>query len=347
MEAFYEESQKVVKMAKKSASKKALHETSKHSRSSLSTNHAGNQKPERRSPGYSEDEGSIMDPANRTNAPESSTHSVGRTSEHSRMKIVDKPPLDTTGFPALGVPQDEELTMDWSKMMSLAEKQLAAGEKHVGAEENSVVSRISAISRELSEKASFYTSIRGDQSHSPQTNFRSKAAFVSKSTNIESSPTSSITNSSSTHGTMEHSVVQELRELSALESSSFEEQSRFLLTSSLFRIMRHLIPTLNKPKWEADDEEEERAFDEVSADEKIAKAMSLARKRAVGPQGETFYDGAALQTLRIVAFFMAFVLWPYGVPRRPFQLRPLKTKKMTIESKPVVSLLQLVCENDA
>ena len=88
--------------------------------------------------------------------------------------------------------------------------------------------------------------------------------------NVDSSATSPVNNSNSNsiHATLASDVVKELRELSALDSSSFEEESSFLLNSFLFRFVRRLIPGSSKlDENKSDDqveEQEERAFDEIS-----------------------------------------------------------------------------------
>ena len=264
MQAFYEESEKVVKLAGKNGSKSPFRETSKHTRSSAST----------KSTGISDDKaGAVAD---------MSTHSA-RMSEHSRIKMVDKPPVRAPGY-STSTPLDEELTLDWSKMMSLAERQLEAEEKSVVSKD----SRISAVSK--TEKASFYQSMMYPNLNSiddtsvmstpeKQTISKPLTASITETeaittdqntdeNDVDSSATSSvnnsISNSNSTHATLASDVVKELRELSALDSSSFEEESRFLLTSFIFRYVRRLVPgssKLDENKSDDQEEQEERAFD--------------------------------------------------------------------------------------
>eukprot|EP00537_Pseudo-nitzschia_pungens_P004892 CAMPEP_0172360296 /NCGR_PEP_ID=MMETSP1060-20121228/4355_1 /TAXON_ID=37318 /ORGANISM="Pseudo-nitzschia pungens, Strain cf. cingulata" /LENGTH=696 /DNA_ID=CAMNT_0013082255 /DNA_START=110 /DNA_END=2200 /DNA_ORIENTATION=+ len=396
IEAFYEESDRVVKKTKRSG-KEPHRENSKHTRSTSSsksgsnrtsrsksasnrtssTKSASNRQPSRHTPVTCDStDGSTVDPVDETAPLEASSRSERKTSDSARVKIVDKPPY-SSGFRMFDAPHDEELTMDWSKMMSLAEKQLAAEGKSVTsvgeersvtkepsvteepsvAEEKSVASRYSkasAVSGEVTEKVAIYTKMKGDPSGLP--NARSppkavllteeaspKAVILTEPTNTKSSPTSSISGSNSTHATLAESVVQELRELSALDSSSFEEQSRFLLTTSLFRIIRRMVPLFNR----TEEEDEDRAFDEVSEDDESVEVLSTCTSTLLGPHFEPFYDTAALKILRYVAFFAAFFLWPFGIERRAVALKPLPgMAKNRVDIKPA-SLLQLVSEPDA
>mmetsp|Transcript_1056 Transcript_1056/g.2460 ORF Transcript_1056/g.2460 Transcript_1056/m.2460 type:complete len:672 (+) Transcript_1056:169-2184(+) len=355
--AFYEESERVVKNCKKSNSNKdPFRETSKHSRKSSSTRSSRKKLPGRYSPRPDENEGSVADPMDGLATQEPSSHSTRKSSDHSRMKIVDKPPVQTTEFSTLPNegPHDEELTMDWSKIMSLAEKQLQAEAQSVISEDSGTSTVSSNSSGELSGKVSFYTTMRSDQSYATKVEKKPRAEILIEETtpkavifieeaNVEALPASSGGNSSSTHASLAASVVQELRDLSALDSSSFEERSRFLLTTSLFRIVRHLIPSLTKPEEE---HHEERVFDEVSENGKEAEVSTVGRKTCIGPQQETFYEGTSSKILRYVAFSLAFIFWPYGIARRSILFQPWSAKITRTDNKPA-SLLQLVCETDS
>lgn len=351
MEAFHEESQKAVKLASKHKPKDPFREHSSHSRRSSSKKSSSRKSRSSPTKVTDKDE-SIGDNV------ETSTRST-RKSDHNRMKLVDKAPLEA-GHPPSFSPLDEELTMDWSKIMSLAEKQLEAEEN---AEENSVVSGTPSIGEisKMTEKSSFYHNIRYDN-HETDRSVRSFAtgkstkpdppltnmATTSDHSSIGASPVSSGSNSTSTNTTVPIDVVKELRELSALDSSSFEEESRFLMTSFLFRFIRQLIPMYNKINQKRDGDEEgdqeERAFDEVSELSSVGKerAETLSRKNHVFQTEEIPF-----KLIQYVAFCIAFIFWPSGVLRRSVPNKPLlASKKKRTDSKPA-SLLQLVCEKDA
>jgi len=355
MEAFLEESEKVVKLANKNASRDPFRESSKRSKSTTTTKETANRR--RDSPAPMDE---IDEPV--TDQVETSMHS-SRKSDHSRMKMVDKPPLRAPGF-RNSFPLDDELTMDWSKMMSLAEQQLEAEETSVASKD----SRISEISK-LSDKSSDFQSVRCDapgQYDAPVMSDKSppnmkpvasfvygtKAAITIDESNAKASVASSVSTSSSTHATMADDVVRELRELSALETSSFEEESRFVLTSSLFRYMGSLIPGVSEMIDKSDEEEEyeERAFDEIS----VASQLILDKKdEIISMRNQTFYgsneefenEEMTLKIARFIAFFYAFVFWPSGIARKQMPHQPLIiSKKKRVDSKPT-SLLRLVNGN--
>ena len=342
MEAFQEESKKVVKLAQEKASRDHFRDTSKHSRGS-----AGTKRSDIRL-------GNLSAPEDERNASVSESVEIPtNTFDHNKMKIVDKPPPQPSNHQAY-FPLDEEVTIDWSKMMSLAEKQFEGDEGSLGSKD----SRISEVSK-LTEKSSFYQSIKDEDSwnndDSIMTDEKSKIAktFGTVQSNKKSSITSTLSTSLSTHATsiddvdngnhtrLTDDVVNELRELSALDSSSFEEESNFMLTTTLFRTIGSLIPTFDqmKKKIYKYDDHEERAFDEISV------AFSLPSMHEVDlPNEETGDDEMTLKMLRILAFCCAFVLWPSGIARQQIPQEPLRLLKKTLDSKPK-SLLQLVSEN--
>jgi len=138
-------------------------------------------------------------------------------------------------------------------------------------------------------------------------------------------------NSNSTHATLASAsdVVKELRELSALDSSSFEEESRFLLTSFLFRFVRRLIPGSNKldeNKSDDQEEQEERAFDEISENspvhEKEDDMPAMDNQVFVGPREECDNERIIFTALRYIAFVFAFIFWPTGIVRRAIHRQP-------------------------
>mmetsp|Transcript_13587 Transcript_13587/g.31858 ORF Transcript_13587/g.31858 Transcript_13587/m.31858 type:complete len:633 (+) Transcript_13587:155-2053(+) len=363
MEAFHEESEKAFKIANRNGSNEISRETSKHSRSSRSggSTKRSTDRSKSASPAPRDRDGSIGEQA------EPSTHS-SRRSGHSRMKLVDKPPLNSPLGSNSAFPLDEELTMDWSKMMSLAEKQLEAGIKSA----TSVDSRMSEASK-ISEKSSVYQSVmcdhleRGDASIGFKKKILKKSVFEDiekkRSAINQSSAKSSVASTASlsssthaalvdeiakdlkesTHARLADDVVRDLRELSALDSSSFEEESRFLLTSTLFHFMGNLIPTfIGKDEENFEYEvEEERVFDEKVFDE-ISEIMSMGSEEFICPTENPQSEESALKLIRYIAFAYVFIFWPQGIARRFVPNRPLRVfKKKQAENKPT-SLLQLV-----
>jgi len=176
-----------------------------------------------------------------------------------------------------------------------------------------------------------------------------------------SASSSFLSNSCSTHDTVASNAVRELRELSALDSSSFEEEetSRFLLTSLLFRFVRDIIPGHELGKNSVNQEQEqEQVLDEASENcsvqQKEEKALSKNSQLLIGPQEEfsderivfkafryiVFTQRIIFQAIHYILFIVLFVFWPSGIPRRKVNNPPLKRKT----EEP--SLLKLVCETD-
>jgi hypothetical protein len=347
MEAFHEESQKVAKLANKNRSSEHSRKSSRHSRSSTRTKQAAN-RPRNSPTPMDERDGST------TKERESSKHSEHR-SDHSRMKVVDKAPiqLQTSQPPH---PLDEELTMDWSRLMSFAEKQLEAEEKSVVSKD----SRTSEVSR-MTGKSSVYHSVRGDfpeKSDSsvlsdeipsnmkpivPSMNEATPRIVIDRS-HSKSPATTSVSTSSSTHATLADDVLKELRELSALDSSSFEEESsRFIMTTALFRLVRSMVPSFSDQKGgKSEEEEEEKAFDETSEisipilDQE--GEIVLMDKQSFSPKVGN--EETAFKILQLIAFVFAFAFWPSGIPRKKATHIPLD---VFVRGKPK-SLLQLVSE---
>ena len=298
-----------------------------------------------------------MDQAPIDEAMEKSIRSV-RNSEHSRMKIVDKPPIQPPGFNS-AYPL-EELTFDWSKMMSLAEKQLKAEERSV-CSHDSKMTEISGITETPSMFESVRSMFRSVQLREPEKKETPKLndeieepprlRAVTPS-DFKASPVSTPDTSCSTHQTLPghqtlpEDVVKELRELQALDSSSFEEEeSRFILTSKLLRYMKGKVKNF-VPTFEAVDEVEERRperlFDEVS----VASIPSLRSVIQAEPTETNRYvddeteKEMMIKLVNYVAFFYVFVLWPSGVKRKETPEQSAIRKNMP-KNLPK-SLLQLV-----
>eukprot|EP00531_Pseudo-nitzschia_arenysensis_P014786 CAMPEP_0116157230 /NCGR_PEP_ID=MMETSP0329-20121206/23236_1 /TAXON_ID=697910 /ORGANISM="Pseudo-nitzschia arenysensis, Strain B593" /LENGTH=619 /DNA_ID=CAMNT_0003654329 /DNA_START=40 /DNA_END=1899 /DNA_ORIENTATION=- len=335
MEAFHEESEKILKLANKNGAKDPFRETSKHSRrgssrhSRTSTGTKRSTKPKNSEypMDEEEEEESMLNPV------ENSLRSL-RKSDHSRIKIVDKPPLQPPGFNS-AYPLNEELTIDWSKVMSLAEKQLEAEDKSVVSND----SRVSEVSG-ITENPSMFQSVKCEEDDNHDASVLSdespKRVKPGAHSMFKSSVSSTVSTSVSTHSALaKHDFVEDLRELSALDSSSFEEeQSRFILTTSLFRYMKSFVPSLSdlRKKKSKKMEFEDRAFDEVS----VASIPSI--KSMDG--GEFEFENAddrdeetMLRVMHYIAFFYAFVFWPAGISK----------KNMSKQYKQK-SLLQLVNE---
>ncbi len=331
MEAFHEESEKILKLANKNGAKDPFRETSKHSRRSSSrhsrcstgTKRSTKPKDSEFPMDEEEEEESLLNPV------ESSVR-TSRKSDHSRMKIVDKSPLQPPGFNS-AYPLNEELTIDWSKMMSLAEKQLETEEKSV-ASNDSKVSEVSGIT----ENPSMFQSVQCEEGENHDASVLSDESPTRVNPEahsvFKSSVSSTVSTSVSTHSALaKYEFGKDLRELSALDSSSFEEeQTRFILTTSLFRYMKSFVPSLSDLRKKKSKKMEfgDRAFDEVSV-ASIPSIKSMDDEEF--EQAENPDEEMMLRVMHYIAFFYAFVFWPTGVSRKNI---PKQQK----------SLLQLVSE---
>jgi hypothetical protein len=342
MEAFQEESEKAVK----------IKTASKHNRSNNTI------KKSRR--GSSRSRHSTAQTANTTKSSTNPTGEVAADKELSRSEesmsdeiskvfMVDKSPDQTPEsiLPETNAPVDEDQTLDWSKMMSLAEKQLEAEEvKSI----NSSFSGIMAT-RIASPSAKKQTVVAA-------TITPTRTSSVSKDQQDgDDTAASSLSNSSRTHTTVASDVVRELRELSAFDSSSFDEEEtpRFLLTSLLFGFMRRLVD-----KKSDDQEQEQEVVDELyencssrAIEDTVVPKNTTSQLLYVGPREEfsdermiiktfryiVFTQRIIFQSIRYILFIVYFIFWPSGIPRRKIKNQPLKRKS----KEP--SLLELVCKN--
>ena len=341
MEAFHEESEKILKLAEKNGAKDPFRESSKHGSRTSSSRHSRTSTGSKRSTLKSKNSEFPMDEdeESATNQVETSVRSE-RKSSHSRMKIVDKPPL--LDQPALysnsAFPLNEELTLDWSKIMSLAEKQLEAEEESV-ASEDSGISEISEVSG-ITENPSMFQSVKYDETekHDASVVCDESPTEMNRETHsvFESSVAPTVNTSVSTHTTLVN-AIKDLRELPAFDSSSFEEESRFILTTTLFRYVKSRVPTLGLfgKKNTKMIECEERAFDDVSV-ASIPSLQSMNEGECTDEKGDNRDqdEEAMLRVMHYIAFFYAFVFWPSGVRRK-------EVPKDRMQQK---SLLQLVNE---
>jgi hypothetical protein len=124
--------------------------------------------------------------------------------------------------------------------------------------------------------------------------------------------------------------VQGLRDFSVMDSSSFDDEphssQRLLLTSLLFRLLFGLIPFLKNVK-----RNNAANKTEYHNSDAILLGASFPLEEHVD---ETF----AFKMFRFSIFFLCFIFWPAGIPRRKVEYKPLPKKP----EKP--SLLKLVFE---
>jgi len=347
MEAFQEESEKAVKI--KTAS-------SKHNRSNNSSTTKS-----RRSSSRSRH----TTTAQTANTTKSSTNSTGEvvavkklsrseesmSDEINKVFMVDKSPGQTPEsiLPRTNsAPVDEDQTLDWSKMMSLAEKQLEAEEV------KSIYSSFSGIAEKQTVSVSKTESKNGG----------SRTQNLEQQDVDDAAAASLLSTSSRTPTTVASDVVKGLRELSAFDSSSFDEEEtpRFLLTSLLFGFMRRRL--VDQKSDDQDQKQEQEVVDElyencssraIEIEDTVAPKNNTTNQLLyVGPREEEFSEERIIiktfhsivftqriifQAIRYILFIVYFIFWPSGIPRRKIKNQPLKRKS----KEP--SLLELVCKN--
>ncbi|OEU06198.1 hypothetical protein FRACYDRAFT_255632 [Fragilariopsis cylindrus CCMP1102] len=347
MEAFQEESEKAVKI--KTAS-------SKHNRSNNSSTTKS-----RRSSSRSRH----TTTAQTANTTKSSTNSTGEvvavkklsrseesmSDEINKVFMVDKSPGQTPEsiLPRTNsAPVDEDQTLDWSKMMSLAEKQLEAEEV------KSIYSSFSGIAEKQTVSVSKTESKNGG----------SRTQNLEQQDVDDAAAASLLSTSSRTPTTVASDVVKGLRELSAFDSSSFDEEEtpRFLLTSLLFGFMRRRL--VDQKSDDQDQKQEQEVVDElyencssraIEIEDTVAPKNNTTNQLLyVGPREEEFSEEMIIiktfhsivftqriifQAIRYLLFIVYFIFWPSGIPRRKIKHQPLKRKS----KEP--SLLELVCKN--
>jgi len=286
--------------------------------------------------------------------------------------VVDTPPTEDTSpvvdTPAVvetslvheimmfAPPMDEELTLDWSKIMSFAEKQLEAEEKSIlsKADSKSKTSNSicggnnSSINNNNNNNEPFSNTRTNEESGeevkngtymSPTSTATTTATTKTTGQEHENSTASSMRHSSSTHETISEGTrsavcesirstrsivdesVQSSIDISLLESCSYDEEPRLLLTSLIVRFLSRLIQVL-KRGGEVDLEEQE---------------VQLAQE-VIFPQPEHANEGLVSKAFRYAVFFLIFAFWPAGIPRTMVE------SSSTPHEKP--SLLKLVIEYD-
>ncbi|KAG7342917.1 hypothetical protein IV203_020862 [Nitzschia inconspicua] len=300
MEAYHEES---IKFARTNSLVDPWQTSSKHSRSNRTPRRSG------KSP--------FSAPGTKYDKPTSdfiqSTPKKGK--EDAGFMIVDKsPPPRPQIFPKM----DEEQTLDWSKIMSFAEKQLEADGKSV----ISKATEFSSVRTSMSDRRSFFTTI--DRSFTA-TQISDSAAVSPINEHQEKSTASSTSSSSSTHATAAESAnivnepVQDLPNLSLMDSSSFEEPRRLLLTSLLLRSFLQLFAKTKNTQQ---------------------SVSQLQNKDASTVAITSCAESVFRKMVRFTSFFICFALWPAGIPRRKIEYTPI------LKKSPKPSLLKLVFEAD-
>jgi hypothetical protein len=309
MEAYHEET---AKFARTNSMIDPWQTASKHSRSNRTPKRSG-KAPSLTAP--SNGKFDTRDRAEMSLTPAQSCHKR----QDNPSKVVDASPCVSQVDPQSSMAMDEEQTLDWSKIMSFAEKQLESDEK-------SVVSKVELSKMRTNRNiCSFKQGLESSQSPLTLDNCSPQPAAEQ-----DRSTASSLSNSSSTHATAADSTnitenVQEMRDFSAMDSSSFEEEPRRLLfTSLLFSLIIQLIPGAGG----------------------VFKQSSMANQRSgvlhcpTAPFPESG-DGNSFHNLfQITSFFLIFMAWPAGIPRQKMEYKPIPGKP----KKP--SLLKLVFEAD-
>jgi hypothetical protein len=314
LEAYHEES---IKLARNNTVVDAWQTSSRHSRSSRTPRRSG------KSPDYVPSTSNERMSLDTPGIPAVQQISK-KTKNDSCSMIVDKAPPPRPHFlQKMAYGMDEEQTLDWSKIMSFAEKQLEADGK-------SVVSRatdFSSFHTRNSDRTSFAENEgKGSAAMAPEI-APSVMATTSSVQEHDKSTTSSLSNSSSTHATAVESVtsnnetVQDMRDVSAMDSCSFEEEPRrLLLTSLLFGLFVQFIQGRNNPGQE----------DHIQ--QSNIKKLGYANQ----PLEERTQESFLHKFVHYSAFFLCFIFWPAGIPRTMIEFKPIPRKL----EKP--SLLKLV-----
>lgn len=339
MEAFQEESEKAVKIKTASKHNRSNNSSAKSRRSSSRSRHTTAQ--------TANTTKSSTDPTREVVAVKKLSRSEESMSDEiKKVFMVDKSPGQTPEsiLSRTNAPVDEDQTLDWSKMMSLAEKQL----------EDEEVKSINSSFSGIAEKQT--VSVSKTESNNGGTSTQNL-----DQQDIDDAAASLLSNCSRTHTTVASDVVKGLRELSAFDSSSFDEEEtpRFLLTSLLFGFMRRLV---DQKSDDQDQKQEQEVVDElyencssraIEIEDTVAPKNTTNQLLYVGPR-EEFSDGRIIiktfhsivftqriifQAIRYILFIVYFILWPSGIPRRKIKNQPLKRKS----KEP--SLLELVCKN--
>jgi hypothetical protein len=362
MEAFQEESEKAVKIKTASKHNRSNNTSTKSRRGSSRSRHTTAQ--------TANTTRSSIDPTREVAADKKLSRSEECMSDEiSKVFMVDKSPdqAPESILPKTNAPVDEDQTLDWSKMMSLAEKQLEAEEvKSVNSSFSGIMAtRTASPSTEKQTVVAAATATTSSVSKVEDNNGTSTQKLDQK--DGDDTAASSLSNCSRTHTTVASDVVKELRELSAFDSSSFDEEEtpRFLLTSLLFRFMRRLVDKKSDDQDQDQDQDQEQEQEKEVADELYENCSSRAIEDTVVPKNTTnqllyigsreeFSDGRMIiktfryivftqriifQAIRYILFIVYFIFWPSGIPRRKIENQPLKRRS----KEP--SLLELVCKN--
>jgi hypothetical protein len=317
LEAYHEES---LKLSRTSSVVDAWQTSSKHSRSSRTPIRSG------KSPAYipatSNDRLSYDNPG----IPSAKQASKKKKTDACSV-IVDKAPPPRPNFlPKMTSGMDEEQTLDWSKIMSFAEKQLEGDGKSV----YSRATDCSSVHTSNSDRRAF--GAENEETANAAISSDSAKAFVAVTSPVQGhdkSTTSSLSNSSSTHATAAENAnsindaVLDMRVVSAMESCSFEEEPRrLLLTSLLFGLFLQIIQGRNNPSQH--DHAHQKNMNNLAC-----SCVSM-EERA----NESFLH----KIVRYAAFFLCFIFWPEGIPREKIEYAQIFKKP----EKP--SLLKLVFE---
>ena len=296
---------------------------------------------------------------------------------------------DATGTnnadPDLHASNDEDQTLDWSKIMSYAEDQLEAAEEEILTISNNDPTIRSAVN-DGNSSGNMPSSYCGEDEDSNGKLFITTRLSSSENNTVITTSTASITASEDvmaasqksddnyyddlddgddtvtslftdscstiheTHATVVSNVATELRELSAIDSSSFEEEevpSRFFLTPSLLQFMRGIM--LKRKSNDYQDKEKEQMLEEAHENFLVQEphdvdnifGEDVNHPLFIGPKEEfsdeimifklfryfVFTQKIIFQAIHYILFIMFFLFLPTGISGSNSQ------KQSSLESK--------------
>jgi hypothetical protein len=229
----------------------------------------------------------------------------------------------------------DEQTLDWSKIMSFAEKQLEQDEtKSVLSRAESKFSRVSRMTRQ--SRKSFFTAMGDDEKDlsNPLESENKETTESASSRSTSASTRATAAKEASNSGRA--GVTDVSRDVSVLDVSSLGDEDddddddsiidgpRLLLTSLLLKFLRQCISFINESSHKST---------EITSRSQILVDRQLTATARIAQFGE---ESAIFRFFRYIVFFLCFFLWPSGIQRRKVVYMPIPTKA----EKP--SLLKLV-----
>ena len=239
-------------------------------------------------------------------------HPPPTSPKESKQDVVKIPPKQNGTF-------NEEQTLDWSKIMSFAEKQLEGDdEKSVHSRAESKFSRISRLTRQ--SRKSFFTAM-GVEDEDDKEIETSNPAETQNNPMVDSTASSHST-SASTRQTIAKDASHSQRTAANIslidddndDEESMTDQPRLLLTSLLLTLLRKCISLLNGPTNELVD---------TPNRSELLEERRRTREARIAQFGE---ENDLFRMLRYTVFFVCFFLWPSGIPRRKVAYPHIPTK---------------------